>query len=303
MSPRTGEMRNLPMIAVQSASGARLRAARLAPLVALTLLLPFVGGCSKVQARAKFKEGNAFYKEEKFRAALESFQKGMELDPTARQVWRSVGLSALAVYRPGEPGEENARMADTAIAAFEKYLQANPNDAKVREYLLTTLINANKVDQALAALREEERKNPSNPDTRQAIVSLLIKNERFDEAMAEARKPVGARPSPVALYTVGVAHWQRAYQANKNPFLMDMPSRERAIAQGLEALEQAYKLAPDDVGTLAYINLLYREKAVIEPDPVKAQEWVAIADEWRNKAMELNKRKAAAAAAAKPSTT
>lgn len=291
------------MIAVQSASGARLRAARLVPLVALIFALPFAGGCSKLQARAKFKEGNSFYQEEKFRAALDSFQEGMRLDPRATAVWRSVGLSALAIYRPGEPGEENAKMAETAIDAFEKYLAANPNDAKVREYLLTTLINANKVDRALAALREEERKNPTNPDTRQAIVSLLIKNDKFDQAMAEARKPVGSRPSPVALYTVGVAYWQKAYQANKNPFLMDMPAREKAIEQGLQALQEAYKLAPDDVGTLAYINLLYREKAVIEPDPVKAQEWVAIADEWRNRAMELNKRKAAAAAAAKPSTT
>jgi tetratricopeptide (TPR) repeat protein len=296
-------MRNLPMIAVQSASGARLRAARLAPLVALSLCVPLVVGCAKIQARAKFKEGNAFYQEEKYRAALESFEKGMELDPSARQVWRSVGLSALAVYRPGEPGDENAKMAEKAIEAFEKYLQSNPNDAKVREYLLTTLINANKLERALTALREEERKNPSSPDTRQAIVSLLIKNDKFDQAMVEARKPVGTRPSPVALYTVGVAYWQKAYQANKNPFLMDMPAREKAIEQGLQALQEAYKLAPDDVGTLAYINLLYREKAVIEPDPVKAQEWVAIADEWRNKAIELNKRKAAAAAAAKPSTT
>ena len=226
----------------------------------------------------------------------------MKLDPGAREVWRSVGLSAVAIYRPGEPGAENATMADTAIDAFEKYLAAFPDDAKVREYLLGTLISANKVDRALTALREEERKNPSNPDTRQAIVSLLIKNDKFEEAMAEARKPVGARPSPVALYTVGVAYWQKAYQASKNPFLLDIPAREQAIAEGLAALQEANKIAPEDVPTLAYINLLYREKAVIEPDPVKAQEWVAIADEWRNKAMELNKRKAAAAAA-KPSTT
>ena len=289
------------MIAVHAPAGARARAARLVPFALLALCLPLLGGCGKLQARTKFKEAGAFYKEEKFRAALESFQEGLKLDPSAREVWRSVGLSALAIYRPGEPGAENAAIADTAIDAFEKYLAAFPNDAKVREYLLTTLINANKVDRALAALREEERKNPSNPDTRQAIVSLLIKNDKFDEAMAEARKPVGARPSPVALYTVGVAYWQKAYQANKNPFLMDIPARERAIAQGLEALEQANKLSPEDVPTLAYINLLYREKAVIEPDPVKAQEWVAIAAEWRNKAIELNKRKAAAAA--KPATS
>ena len=288
------------MIAVDAPAGARLRAARLVPLALIVFCLPLLGGCNKIQARAKFKEGNGFYKEEKFRAALSSFQDGMKLDPDAKEIWRSVGLSALAVYRPGEPGDENAKLADTAIDAFEKYLAAFPDDAKVREYLLSTLVSSNKVDRAIAALREEERKNPNSPDARQAIVSLLVRNDKLEEAMAEARRPVGPRPSPVALYTVGVAYWQKAYQANKNPFLLDVPGREQAIAKGLDALEQANKILPDDVPTMAYINLLYREKAVIEPDPVKAQEWVAIADEWRNKAMELNKRKAAAA---KPATS
>ena len=44
------------MIAVHAPAGARARAARLVPLALLALGLPLLGGCNKVQARAKFKE-------------------------------------------------------------------------------------------------------------------------------------------------------------------------------------------------------------------------------------------------------
>src|SRR5262245_20441426 len=110
------------------------------PLAAL-LLLPAMG-CGKIAARADLKKGNSYYQQEQYSRALEAYQKGLESDPDATFAWRSVGLSALALYRPGDDSPKNVGYATTAIDAFEKYLADYPDDEKVSDYLMTTYVNA-----------------------------------------------------------------------------------------------------------------------------------------------------------------
>ena len=117
--------------------------------VAALLVLPLVG-CGKIQARAELKKGNSYYTQEQYSKALDYYKKGLELDPDATFAWRSVGLSALALYRPGDNDPKNQQYATTAIDAFEKFLADNPNDSKIDDYLLATYVNAEKYNEALA---------------------------------------------------------------------------------------------------------------------------------------------------------
>src|SRR5262245_5355883 len=107
-------------------------------LALLLLTAPLLTGCNKVQARVEMKKGNNLYQNENYREALDQFQKGLELDPGATFAWRSVGLTALALFKPGDESPQNKQYADTAIEAFQKYLEDYPDDEKVRQYLLTT---------------------------------------------------------------------------------------------------------------------------------------------------------------------
>jgi hypothetical protein len=54
-------------------------------------------------------------------------------------------------------------------------------------------------------------------------------------------------------------------------------------------------MKPDYFESMAYLNLLWRQQALLETDPVKAQADVAQADAIRNKAVEIIRAKKAAA--------
>lgn len=247
------------------------------------LAAPLLAGCNKVQARVELKQGNTFYQQEEYRQALAKFQRGLELDPSATFAWRSAGLTALALFRPGDTSPQNMQYAETAIDAFKKYLEDYPDNEKVREYLLTTLVQTKRFDEALAYLREQG--DPNDPDVVRAQVNILIQAGRYDEAWQLAQQMTGPNQAEV-LYSVGVSAWDQAY---RNPAL-NYEQRSKMVDTGLEALKRALEVKPDYFEAMAYYNLMFREKAKLELDGTKRLEYVALADEWMKKALDLRKK-------------
>ena len=153
-------------------------------LAALALLaLPLLGGCRRLQARVELKKGNSLYVQEQYSAAMVEYQKGLELDPSDTFAWRSVGLSALALYRPGDDSPKNLEYGRIAADAFQKYLKENPDDAKVQDYLMSILVSSKQYQQALAFVDQLQQQNP---------------NEANDPNLAQLRSdappPVGTTP-------------------------------------------------------------------------------------------------------------
>lgn len=256
-------------------------------------LCTFLAGCGKVQARMEFKQGNASYKSENYRDAIKYYKHGLELDPAAKQVWRSVGLSAMAVYRPGDVSKQNLEYAEEALGAFEKFAAAYPDDAKVQDYILTILMSSERFDDALKRLRAKAAKNPNDKENNQAIVAVLLRASKLTEAIAFV-KGLGARAEGVSHYTVGVACWDKAY---RDP-LLTPEERGVVVDAGIESLRKSVAMTPDSFDSLVYLNLILREKAKLEIDPVKQQEWIAEAVIYQDKAKAIvaaRKNQAAAA--------
>lgn len=262
--------------------------------LAFALALPLAfAGCDKFKARTAFKQANVSYKNENYREAIAGYERGLALDPSAKKVWRSLGLAAMAVYRPGDTSKQNLEYAATALEAFENYAAAFPQDPKVQEYILTVLMGSERYDEALKRLRELAAKNPTDKPTLQAIATILTKQRKLEEADQYVRS-LGSRADSVLYYTVGAAAWDRAYH---DPMLPN-EDRARIVNLGIEALRKSVQMAPESFDSNVYLNLILREKAKLETDPVIQQELIAEAVRYQDKAKEIvQKRKAQAATA------
>jgi tetratricopeptide (TPR) repeat protein len=255
-------------------------------LLALLVLVPVLGGCQKVRARAEMKKGNEMYHDEAYREALAQYQKGLKLDPSATFAWRSVGLSALALYRPGDNSKANREMGELATQAFEKYLEDYPDDEKVRDYLISTYVNTKKYDQALAYLDRQAKANPQDANIQASQVRLLIESDQVPKAAEVARNMPNGQPKAEALYSIGVWGWDKSFHGADVP----VEERQRFVDMGLAAMEEALKINPDYFEATVYYNLLYREKAKMELDGTKRLEYIAKADALKAKAQELRKK-------------
>lgn len=255
------------------------------PLAAL-LILPALG-CAKVQARADLKKGNDYYQQEQYSKAMESYQKGLELDPDATFAWRSLGLAAIALYRPGDESPRNLEYANTAIDAFEKYLAEYPDDPKIPDYLMSTYVNAKKYEEALAFIDRRIQEKPDQAaNLQRAKVTILTQAGRLDKAFQLVNELQGEQRAQ-ALYSIGVSAWDKVFH---DPGTLDYESRGRLVDMGLDSIKKALDIKPDYFEAMVYYGLLYRQKAALEMDAERRLEYERIASDWQQKAIALRKK-------------
>jgi hypothetical protein len=148
--------------------------------------------------------------------------------------------------------------------------------------------------------------------------------EPFNENLMEESKSyheqhIKIRPDdPEPYYWIGVIDWTLAYRANKelranynakgrkpvkdtDPLpasLRDEFSGKYAdiVQEGITNLQKAIELRPDYDDAMAYLNLLYRQKADLETTPDARQDDLKLADELVEKVKEIKQKKMAAPA-------
>ena len=274
---------------------------KLCLIAALSLGLLSVAGCTKVQARMEIREGNTAYSAEKYDVALQHYQKARQIDGDSfPELDRMIGYSLIGLYVPEDTSTQNVRNADAAIVELRKYLRDHPDDRIAREALINLYLNANRISEAINYFRDWLKTHPNDLDAVRSVATLYSKQGDFNEALNWYEKiTMLDRRNPEAFYTYGVVCYEKVA---KNP-PADIAERLAIIEKGKRALEQAIKLRPDYFESMVYLQLLYRQQAPLETDPAVQQELLAKADQIRNDAIAIVKRRKAEAAAAEAGKT
>ena len=257
------------------------KCARLAMALAVAAALLSATGCQKLQARDRLTKGVHAYKAANYEKAIEYFKDAVRLDKDLRVAKLYLATAYMQQYVPGVDTPENNANAQQAIEEYQAVLADDPG----RQEKVTSL---------------------------KGIASLYMNMKKFDQSGEYYKKAIEADPSdPEAYYSVGVIDWTQSYQPrmeerSKAGLRPDEPLKDKKlcaklredagaiIQDGIDNLNKALQLRQDYDDAMAYMNLLYREKADREcdqPDVQKAD--LKTADDWVNKTMEAKKEKAA----------
>ena len=258
---------------------------RLLTLGAATLALVSAVGCNKLRARDQLNKGVTAYKNAKYEEAIDDFQRATALDPSLINAKMYLATAYAQQYIPGADTPDNNKMAEEAIKQYQSVLEMNPpRDQKV---------NAAK-----------------------GIAYLYLNMKKFDDAKKYYRMAADLDPNdPEPYYSVGVIDWTACYQPRMeeraklgmkpdeelNPKNKDQKKvcaelkvkNEPSIDEGIENLNKAIQLRPDYDDAMAYLNLMYREKADVECDDLAArQQDLKTADHWVDETLATKKAKA-----------
>ena len=255
----------------------------------LVLVVATTAGCNVLKAKQEVKRGNEFFKAGQYQAALASYQEAQRLDPHEKKLYKNVGLAYMAMYQPGSKHPKDLEFASKAMENLKIYLEAYPQDKRAREFLVSMYLATDRYDDAIAFYQERLQQDPKDVKAIQSIAAMYFKKADFAKGAEWTQKLTALDPNnPEPYVMIGVQAWDRSYHYPDIP----LEQRTNIVQTGLDALDKALKLKPDNFDALTYINLLYREKAKIETDPAKQQEDIATADRYRQQALELRKKTA-----------
>ena len=158
-------------------------------------------------------------------------------------------------------------------------------------------IELSKLEEDRGALPEAEatliRGRQANPKDKKIVMALSGFYNRqgdFEKTIAALEAAEQLDPTDqTAPQIVATYYWEKAFKDHRL-----LPADQlRYVMSGIEATDRALALKPDYVDALTYKNLLLRMRSNLETDPVLKQQLIAEADALRNRAIELNKQRAA----------
>lgn len=276
-----------------------IRRLRVLAAAGLALGLLSLAGCKKIEARGEIKRGNEFFKAGNYASALASYQAAGQLDPGQDKIKKFIGLTYMMMVQPGSKHPKDIEFAAKAMENLQAYVKEHPEDKKANEYLVSMYLQADKFDEAIAFYQQRLQADPKDSKAIQSLAAMYFKKGDFKTGFEWLEKRAAMEPNnPEGWTMIGVQAWDRSYHYPD----LDPATRAAIVEKGIEAVDKALKL-PGEAGkfdALTYINLLYREKAKMEPDPVKQQDLIATADKYRQQALDLRKKTVATTPTAEP---
>jgi TonB family protein len=220
-------------------------------LSALTLSGQTIGA---LQARDKMLEGVRQFDAGRYSLAIPLFEEALRLDPQLINAEIYLATSYAKLYVPGNTSDQNQALAAWAIQEFEEVLNKEP-------------------DNSLAI---------------NGLAMTYQKSRNFTKAHEYFLRNAELYPSDAkASYHVAAIDWVMVHE---KPSPMAASEAEVLVDEGMNYADNAIAIDPDDDDTMAYKNLLLREKARFVSDAEEQKKLIAEADDWFQKALDTRKK-------------
>jgi tetratricopeptide (TPR) repeat protein len=246
------------------------------------------GGCDKLRARDKLNKGVQAYKAGQTDLAIEDFKTAKDLDSGLTNARLYLATAYSAQYIPGAPSPENIRNGQQAAQEFKDILASDPGNLSAIDGLGSILYNM-------------AGGPPFDP-------------KMMEESKSYHEKHIQLKPDdPEPYYWVGVIDWSLAFRGNRDmreeynktakKSIKDTDPAPPALAtafqqkygavvdEGIASLQKAMQLRTDYDDAMAYLNLLYRQKADMETSPDARDADVKLADDLVDKVKAIKQKK------------
>ncbi len=228
--------------------------------------------------------GVTAYKNAHYQEAMQHFRKATELDASQSVAHLYLATVYVNQYIPGVESPENNNLAEQGVTQYQMVLNSDAT--------------------------QEAKINSSK-----GIAYLYLNMKKFDEAKDYYQKALALDANdPESYYSIGVIDWTQCYtprmearaRLNMRPVehfdgqnpeqkkLCDRLSAKNSnvIEDGIANLNKAIQLRPDYDDAMAYMNLMYRERADLEcDDPAARERDLETADDWVDKTIAVKKAK------------
>ena len=215
--------------------------------------------------------------------AIENYKKAAELEqnPEMRTLAMKYLVAAYGPDKLNQPAE--------AEPVVKRMIELNPNEPENYFALSKIYEDAGNYEAAEQALLKAKEVKPNDPGVYLQLSGFYNRQGDFDKTMEPLHHAADLTPdNPQGYHLVATYYEEKVRKDYKLPAKV----AKDYVQKGIDAENKALALNRDYVDAMVYKNILLRHMAKYETDRVKQLELLKEADELRNRAMEMNKKKA-----------
>jgi tetratricopeptide (TPR) repeat protein len=288
---------------------------------------------SNMKAMKAFKDGNVAYQGQDWKKAVQRYEDAIQANPDLNAggvtPYFFLANSYDNLYKPARAGEpENDAYMKKAIDNYK--ISAEKDTGEMRTRALQYLVAAygpdklNDPSQAEPIVQHMIQSNPNDPDNYFGLAKIYEEAGRYEEAEQALLKAKSVKPNDPVVYTtlsgfynrqgdfpktmealqqaadlepnnpegyhrLAVFYWEKAFRDHR------LPKAEKVeyLQKGVDAENKALSLNPNYAEAMTYKNILLRLQANETTDRKEQERLIREADQLRQRAIELGKKKTA----------
>lgn len=244
---------------------------------ALLCLIGSVPLAAQTSYREELSLGGKAYKQARYEDAIRHFRNATDLDPQQEQGHFYLATAYAQEYVPGVDAPDNVQRAESAIREFEKVLAVNPQSKDSLKSIAFLYLNMKKLEDAKSFYRKVVDLDANDPETYYSI-GVIDWTETYTRSM-RLREKLKKQPDQAIIEAAECWDLRDANQAT--------------VKEGIEMMVRAMELRPNYDDAMAYVNLLYRQKADIDCSDAGAYDSdLQSAQDWADQSLNARKAKA-----------
>jgi|SRR5688572_8333060 len=245
--------------------------------LALATVPLFAAGCTTVQAKQCFKDGNKAYQEENFKRAIPEYECAVEKQPSYAEAWFYLGSSHNALFRPGKDTPENKKHLENAIAAYKKSLEVNQGDNENRKKVklnalaaLTSIYSDDPFKDFDSSFKYAQQLVSEAPNDTKNLYAMANLYEKFGH-VADAEKVylqvTERNPNDVKACGALAAFYNKPNWDEAGNVWVEGSDKARLakFQQAVDILDKCALLAPNDPAGYQKVATFYWDKAYRDP--------------------------------------
>ncbi len=243
-----------------------------------------VKNIDSLRARMQLNKGVQAFSAGDFVRAGELFGQASSLDNELKAARVYLAYSTMMQYQPGAEYQENIDIANRALEGFKDVLKDDPENSTALQSIASLYFQMKRMEDAKEWHNKVLQSQPGNKDSHYTI-GVICWTQSYEPRL-ELRAELGMRqedPGPIRT-RARLNREQREDLASLSGEIVPL------IDQGLQALEKALEIDPDYDAAMAYVNLLYRERADFAETNAEYNDMISEADGWVQQALDTRKR-------------
>jgi len=205
-------------------------------------------------------------------------------DPQEQKVRRYAFEYLIDVY-----GADKLNDFSKAEPAARELIAADPDDPSTYRILAKLYEDQGRTEDAERELLRGIEAKPNDPVGYQMLAGFYEKQGDFEKTINAWIKRAEIEPkNPESWHTIGAYYQKKVFTDHRLP-------RNEALdltLKGLEAEDKALAISPDYYEAVSYKNILLKQEALYEKDPVKQKKLLDESEIYFKKAMELRDKQA-----------